>query len=71
VEDQAVEIERHPRSLRCESLSTELRPGAAPRKDCAATPGPDSASDVGGGAVSTGALEGLVALATAPMRAWA
>ena len=36
-----------------------------------AGPGPDSASDVGGGVVSAGALEGLVARATAPTRAWA
>src|SRR5450759_1306000 len=41
-----------------ESLCTELRPGAAPRKGCTATPGPDSASDVEGGVVSAGALEG-------------
>src|ERR1035437_1285536 len=40
----------------CESLCTELRPGAAPRKGCTATfLGPDSASDVGG-ALSARAL---------------
>src|SRR5437879_4059849 len=50
---------------------TELRPGAAPRKGCAATPDPDSASDVGGRVVSAGALDGLVGRTTAPTRAWA
>ena len=60
-EDQGVEIERHARSL-CASASapTDDR-GVAPRKSCAAGPGPASASDVGGGVVGAGALEGRVA----------
>jgi hypothetical protein len=70
-EDQGVEIERHARSLCARASVPNYGRGAAPRKGCAATPGPDSASDVGGGVVSAGALEGLVARATAPPRAWA